>query len=159
VIADEPVGGGMVVNGNMPVTGNPSYNTAPGSGTCPTCGHHYTNAPSAPRSNVVSTASNVNRSYPVSASANNYSGNGTASYRGNNSYSGNANYSSNANNQATRASYTSVQRTQSPQVDLSNLPPGRFSPRVISVTDEVVTPATPIAADAQAARSRDTTVR
>jgi hypothetical protein len=40
----------------------------------------------------------------------------------------------------------------SPQIDLSQLPPGRFAPKVLSVTDEVVTPASSTADDAQASR-------
>ncbi len=165
-IIDEPMSGGTVSNGGM-VIGNPSYNPARGSGTCPTCGRSYTSQAPAVRSNANPAGYSGNRSYPVNASYNNgtasYRGSanyssGSANYRGNTSYS-NANYSNNGNYSATRTSYSSPQRAPSPQVDLSTLPPGRFSPKVVSVTDEVVSPATSGGDDAQAARSRNTTAR
>ena len=148
-VSDVPVGGDMVVSGGDMAAGNRSpYNVARASGTCPTCGHSYANSASVPRSNMVSSGSNGNRGYTA-----------TASYRGNGNYNGAANANTSANYAATRGNYTNTGRTPSPQVDLSNLPPGRFSPKVISVTDEVVSPANANTADGQTARSAGTTTR
>ncbi len=160
-VSDEPLAGGMVSNGDMAIDNHPAYNVARTGGTCPVCGHSYANWASAPRGNAVSAGSSANHGYAATASVNaRYnSGNSTASYRGNSSSNGAANYSSNGNYPAVRASYTSTGRAPSPQVDLSTLPPGRFSPKVISVTDEVVSPANAATADAQAARPLGTTTR
>jgi hypothetical protein len=142
-VSDETVSGGMMTGNDMVVGNHPSYNVAHNSGTCPTCGRSYANAASAPRSNAVSTASAANRGYPANANAN-------ATVRYNRGYN-----AATANYAPARANYAaSATRSPSPQVDLSNLPPGRFSPKVISVTDEVVSPA-----DAQAARPIGTTTR
>ena len=106
---------------------------------------------------MVSAGSNANRGYATNANTNanvRYSnGNTTASYRGNSTA---PTYNANANYGAVRASYNAPARSPSPQVDLSNLPPGRFSPKVISVTDEIVSPA---GADTQSARAASTTTR
>jgi len=97
---------------------------------------------------MVSSGSNGNRGYTANAS-----------YRGNGNYNSTANANTSANYAASRGNYTSTGRAPSPQVDLSNLPPGRFSPKVISVTDEVVSPANANTADGQAARPVGTTTR
>ena len=164
-ISDEPMAGGMLSSGEM-ISGAPS--AAHSSGTCPTCGHSYSSQASAQRGSVSSASYSGNRGYPANANygnstanyrANANYGSGTANYRGNTSSSGNANYSNNGNYSASRTSYSSPQRTPSPQVDLSTLPPGRFSPKVVSVTDEVVSPAPSGADNAQAARPQNTMSR
>jgi hypothetical protein len=78
---------------------------------------------------------------PASYQSGNYQ---PASYQ--NGYNPSRNYSSGTYGTG------SYQPRTSPQVDLSQLPPGRFNPKVISVTDEVVSPAGSTAEDAQASR-------
>jgi hypothetical protein len=149
------VSDGSVVSGDMVVGNRPAYSAPQNNGVCPTCGRNYANAAPAPRGAMVSTGSNANRGYATGANANvRYSnGNTTASYRGNSTA---PTYNANANYGAVRASYNTPARSAAPQVDLSNLPPGRFSPKVISVTDEVVSPA---GGDTQSARAASTTTR
>jgi hypothetical protein len=165
-VSDGTVVEGAAVNGTVPsgdvmLNSQPSNNVAHANGVCPNCGRSYATGATVTRNNPGLAGPAASRAYAANAGTNvRYnSGNSTASYRGQNGYNSNPNYTPATSYPATRTGYVNNAQTPSPQFDLSSLPAGRFSPKVISVTDEVVSPAGGTADNTQAARPRDMPIR